>query len=287
MALKVTMFFELDKSGWTEVYYTSDAEISDYTGTPPEDFKAGTKASDLIRLRRKLIEPDVKILRMRVSKVDSPQEFLVFDIEGDAQLGQYVSIRANDEETAEVYSSILLTLEAGAIARRKLWLGGLPEENLRGPQTYRPTSRFNDAMQVFVKHITSTPYAMRSRPIRIGNELTTITQFDVIGNGNLAVVKPIIRPAGNPAEWYVLVRGVKVPRSWNGVWRAREWGLVLGSMIIGPANRAKPSLPLWLSGPSGTVQLATFRYLPLTGWSIGSIRSRKRGRPFGQSRGRR
>lgn len=287
MALKVTLFFEEGGEGWSEVYYTNDATIAAFTGEPPNDFKAPAPVVKLIQSRQNLLTKEVTFLRIRVSSIENPGQFLIYQLSPPDNKGLYTPADDQSQGSSEIFASLLLTLEAGVIARRKLWLGGVPEENVKSPQTYSPTTSWRRLLGSFLKIVSAPPYVCRSRPVKINNALTQIGSIDVIGFGFFIEMEPIVRPADNPTSWYVLVRGCKGPKGVNGVYRARVSSLDPTRMSLGPTRRVLYNDPPFRPVPGAVCQLFIPRYLELSGADIGRIVSRKRGRPFGQSRGRR
>lgn len=285
MALKVILYFTLEKYGWSEVHYTNHAEISEFT--PAEDawIDGPSVAATLFRRRRSFLPEVAQIVHMRVSKIESPGEFLTHDYDGNASFGEYPKGNTGVDE-AETFESLLVILTSGTKWRRRIYIGGMDDSVISGSQLYKPGSGFKQRINNYLRYVSTAPFAVRSRPAK--NALTdkTILTFEVSPSGRGALMSPMVRPAGNPLSWYVLLRGVVNPPGWNGVHRA-SLGTGDDNMLIGPTRRSMKSLPDFSVRPNQIVSVFVPTYNVLTNFDTVRIVSRKRGRPFGLSRGRR
>jgi len=284
MTLKATMFFELEGYGWSEVHYVNSSDLSSFIPQDNDWVGGISPASVLFTARRTCLVDAARIVHMRVSNLDLPGVFVGHDYEGDISFGD-LEAKAQQQE-AETFESLLVTLSSAAIARRKLYVGGLPDYVVGHSQIYQPTAIFKDKIKLYLNFVSKAPFCVRGRPRPGPLNVKQILTFDVDGEGKHATMTPLVRPAGEPASWYVIIRGVSNPRGWNGVHLA-GLSTVAGSMVIGPAKKTGVSVPLYVPSPKSTVALMVPFNNNLDRYDTNRIVSRKRGRPFGKSRGRR
>jgi hypothetical protein len=278
------MYFELEGNGWSEVHYTNDTAIPSYAPQDNDWVDGISNAAVMFTVRRKCLVEAARLKHMRITDLAHPGQFIAHDYADIASAGLYTFAPPAGE--AETFESLLLTLQSGNEFRRKVYLGGIPDIIVGGSQLYEPTSIWQRQLNIYLSHVGKAPYCVRSRPRPDPLNAVRISQLDVQADGKHAIVSPKVRPDTNPQEWYVLLRGVKNPSGWNGVHKA-TFQIGGTGMVIGPTRRALPSVPIFDFAPSANVVLMTPSFNVITAIDVNRIVERKRGRPFGKSRGRR
>lgn len=282
MPLKVTWFFEGAGEGWTEVYYTSQANIADYLGATDQVSGTGTEAAKFANRRSEILGTAYTVRRVRVNDLATPGAFRVGEVLNPDDYKRFSA----EASSAEVFASLLINMEAGPTHRRRLYLGGIPEAVVQQPGNYVPPPTFVNAFKRFADYMTGGIYTTRSRPRIDPASTLQITAFDVQPDARTSFMSPRTIPLGDPASWYVLIRGLRNPRGWNGVHRAIK-GPTADTMLIGPTRKTLPSTPVFIPDPAATVAVFAVTYNVIDRVTPIRVISRRRGRPFGLPRGRR
>jgi hypothetical protein len=291
MPLKIVIAFKESDEGWSEVYYTAGTDPSAYISANNAGIISPTcDAALLIVARAQLLNLVSGITHIRVSAVGAPRQTAALFVNPPLGSGAFPVIGGGQGSTepAEIFSKLLIRMNAGTVRTKTLWLGGIPEQIIGPAQFFTPTNRWNTVFTVFRNLILQTPYVVLGRQLAVTIPAAVpITAFTTSANGQSATVTPTVAPAGPPAQWYVIVRGIKNPRGWNGVHRAQVNPADGTMMILGPTRKPVVTLPAWAAGSGGTVQALAYPTNNITGVHQEYITHRKVGRPFDEPRGRR
>lgn len=294
MPLKIVWEFSQGKIGWSETYYAQFTDPGQYITLDASGNLQACPANSFFLLRQALLNTSCTIDRVRASVVNTPRQVLVADLPEATSIGQFGAGTAPGrklEIAAENYSKLLLRFNSGFSRVRSLWLGGLPDIIIKPPNQYAPNSAWNTALLNLSRILINGSYGVVSRPTPTTNPAAVpITSFTTAPNANGASILPIVQPgAPLPASWYVVIRGVKYPKGWNGVHRATIQGTAPNQqLVIGPTRKPYVTLPAWDAFAQGSVQLMpqTAIFSTWTSYTTDRIEQRKVGRPFGQPAGR-
>jgi hypothetical protein len=287
MPLKINVTFAEAGPGWSETYYSSLGNPSDYIKyVGSGDLDPTCPAGRFRTIRKGCLTATAAVQHIRASLVGSPQITLSHYSSAIAGAGTYTPETGRNPHSAEVFAKLLIRMQCGQTKRRSLWLGGLPEEVVTGPQTYTPNNTWNSALGTFTDHLATTTYGIVGRLPALGPPVAqAISSFVTMPSSLGVTIQPVPTNAPNGAYGYVVIRGLKYPRGWNGVHRA-YFNLLGTSFQIGPTRETQHTVPVWDIGSGGTVQLLTYNLTPFTSGFPEYITHRKVGRPFGESRGR-
>jgi hypothetical protein len=286
MTVKATFFFEGGDEGWSETYFHSSATPALFFGAGDGTVTPASPAGLLLGIRLGLVHPYYSCKHVRASQLGSPRTVLVYDLPAAYSFGTFPAPAAGPG-AAEVYSSLLVNLGDGGAHRKRLYMGGLPDRIISGPQNYAPTGTWITRFNALRALIVGGSYQLISRPPVAG--ASNVTSFVVSASGLGAQVTPV--PAGAPAvgvPFVALLRGMRYPRGWGGAHPAVVQ--VIGgvnTVVIGPLRKTHVSSPVWDVFSGGTIE----NYVTVANTIVSvvdqKIVSRRRGRPFGVPRGRR
>jgi hypothetical protein len=301
MTLKVVLDFDVSGvtaaggvGGWSEVAWSSAGSLDGYVQLDAVNIPVvGTPLRNLIDVRLPLLSPTYAMTHIRVTDMNPANGERSIDLPQSVGTGQFGGVGVvggvvlNLVPAAEIFAKLLLRMESGPTRRRNWWLGGIPESIVKPPTIYNPNPQWNQKLAAFSNLILTGGYGINGRPLRTAATpiLTFVPDsFDATTAG----LTPV--PAGFPltgAAGYVVLRGIKKPRGWNGIHPAYVDPSAPTVLRVGPTRRSMVTEPAFAPSARATVQylvpvfVATDRVRPVR------IDRRKIGRPFGESPGRR
>jgi hypothetical protein len=294
MALKIVWDFQIGDIGWSETYYTNGIDPTTYITLSNNGQLQACPALTFFTLRKELLVTSASILRVRASIPGSPRFCMIAEMPANANQGQWAStyaplspIRVADR----TYTKLLVRWSSGFTRVRSQWIGGIPSIVVATPNTYNPSALWNTALGNWASALITGGYGLIGRPTPTTNPpAVPITAFTTSPTANAVTMLPIVQPGPpNPPSWYVVIRGVKYPKGWNGVHRAQIQTVGgVPTLILGPTRKAYLSAPPWDPFAQGTVQLVptTPLFFAFNSFTADRIEQRKVGRPFGQPLGR-
>lgn len=287
MAIKVTLFFKERGQGWSENYYSNAGSVQDVIGTPTGQLGFATIAGRLIALRVALLNSQASIIYVRASTLVNPRVSLGSYTDELSSTGTFQEIAAPTlAPPAEIDTCLVVRLVAVDFKQGRLFLGGLPETIITPPQTYSPTAAWNAAFANFAAELENNQWLLVGRPPITG--AIPLSSFDTAASAYAAVAGTGVTVLGANLQGEVILRGIKGPRGWNGIHLGRQAAANSLTTDIGPTRRAMVTLPPWtfLTG-GGTIQAWAPTDHTINRVVPEYIGDHKRGRFFGQARGRR
>ena len=303
---KAVFFFEDGKSGWSESYYD--------TGANPTLSSTYDRAMKLARARAKLLAGggnpcggagcnNPLLTWVRVSQVGVPRNTMfgnpmgVTVIPGGVPTGWGLPDRPSVSDVGvqppdNPYSAILMICGLAGGGQSKRPLSGVPDA-LVCDQSFDRNNAFIKAWKQFATELTNGSWgalsalgAEATRNPALGIQIGSVTQ-DALGRPILTPVTPIPQPAGIncctgarvTVSCYVADHGTPVI---NGTYRAVLG--ITGTQITSVTLKHvfRPLAPFC----PGYFQFYAPVVLPFTSAVLDKPMQRKRGRPFGLSRGR-
>lgn len=288
--LKVVLFFDSGAVGWTETYYAEGDDPFEFVAPILPPFNIGAILG-LLQVRRGMLAGNIKITRIRASVEGQPRNAAVAVPRAANQMGLI-----NLAEPTEDWTTVLVRITSrggtpAGVFNRNLYLGGIPEANVVGPEGYVPIPPFSTAFLEFRDLLKTAPWKSKVRPAVTRANSGLITEFVVGPTGRTAEIQPDLLPGFLGAN-SVIIRGLKAPRGWNGSHKAVSANanppLTGTSTFIGPTRRSNPSLPLFNANQDARIQaIVDYQYLSIAAVIDERLVEHKRGRPFGAPRGRR
>lgn len=288
MACKVQLFFVLGTDGWSETYYNSSTDPQALLAHLQTDARFASNPPDIISARLGMLIESAYLAGIRVSLDSGSRQTFSVEYAANSITGTYPG------SAAELWSSLLVRFQTTGLAihRKNLFLGGIPETIIKPDHGFDSSnSKFNGYFTQFQIAIKNLGWQVKSRPGTVGPTTLPITAFVPSSDGRSATIAPVVPTATVGVPFFLLIRGMKYPRGWNGthtalVYQITAVPLVLG-MKVGPDKKAGVSLPPWDQNSAGTLTPFVPIYTNISLISAIKIVERKRGRPFDQLRGRR
>lgn len=286
--LKMTMFFESFGQGWTETYY--------YNASDPYIAIAGlrdpTDANGILNTwwndRVTILDSQAALTNIRIAVDGNTRSSIEFIINSNFGTGKYDLVGESN-----LWSVLLARLYSGGptVYNKAIYLGGIPVDQYKAPETFSPTAGYLGTLNKFLGDMINNGFQIKSRPRSGAGGTMTLTAFTPDAAAlNVTVVPNVLGDAAN-LNGFVILRGVKTPRGWNGVHKAytvpdpANPGHFL--MKIGPARKPGITVPAWNALTAGTVQPFNAVYSIVNLFSKERMVEHKRGRFFGQLRGHR
>lgn len=296
MALKITMFFQLNGQGWSETYWN---EETDPVALANDNQPVGAAADSIITQRLKLLSPLANCTHMRVSVdgkfrqewgVDYPQP------QGNgtatrAFLG-IVGVGAEPvlPPSVRVEVQTAATPVASPIVKRRNYLGGVPGDLMTpNGQLNRANPNWFTILKDFFTAGKHRPFCLRTRgSVTTGKNLT---QFTPSADAYSAQVAPNVLANVVDTVGQVIISRVKEPHGWNGVHRAQTIPDPINPgqflLTIGPRRKQGVTIPVWNVIDGGVITAFTTTLVQITLVAAENLVKKSTGRPFGVPVGRR
>lgn len=290
MALRIVWSYEEAGEGWSELYGTDQSDPSAYiTLTPSGNLDPACPAFKFLLARVGCLNGASYVTHVRASLVGSPGIVLGVNIRSSDGHGTYVTnARRPTASSTEVFAKLELRILCGTTRRRTLWLGGIPESIISPPQFYSPTADWLEVLSAFRDELVigTTSYGIIGRPRKTTvPAAVTISAFAVDASGYTATLTvPSTASFLASNSGLCIVRTVRRPRGWNGIHGVSV--LDATHLEIGPLRLPGHTVPPFVLGDSGSVQVYAPSYLKYTAINTGRITKRKVGAPFGRPVGR-
>lgn len=262
--IRATFFFEdVNKHGWSETIHNLAADLT----------TAKTRANNLMRHRRNCLGSSARITYIRVSDdlVKRDSEVIINPV------GDQLS-RVGPATQADIANtSLVVRIQANPLARRTLYMRGIPDDCVTNSGQYSPSPSFVNAFDSWAFSLIQDQWACRSRDgTTPRHNITSVTQDAVTGLVTLTTGTPHGVVMGVP----FVIRGVKVGTALNGTW--------LPVAIVDTDTLRiilKTILPAGVN--QGTIALLGYTLAPIIDAKVVRVSHRISGRPFDSPRGRR
>lgn len=264
--VRLTMFFEQGKYGWTETFYLPNSTLSD----------ALTKGFILRERRRNLLGANATIKALRVSDDAFFRDSLLQTVPSD--LGNGLLTWGNSDPA---FTALLWRLEGGERHRRQLYMRGVPDEVIQipDPPVFRPA--YQKVLDAYILEIKTGAWAFKI--IQVPPTVPAIAVANFVNSDPPVVTTGVNH--GYATGDNVLIRGVVgfetgAGRNANGRWYVNV--LTVQSFEI----KGRP-IPVgsYLSG--GTCVKRVYGLVDISNAEVVRIAKRSTGRPFDSPVGRR
>lgn len=296
MGLKVTLFFQLNGQGWSEIYWVDE---SDPVALANDNNLPGAAADSIIVQRLKLLAPAANCTHLRVSVDGKPGQEWGATYQLPTGQGQatrsFLGIVGVGGESV-LPPSVRVEVESAAVTpgvpilKRRNYLGGVPADlmttagqlNRQNPSWFKILSDFF----TLGKH---RPFCVRNRgSVTKGKNLT---QFQPSADGLAAQVAPNVLLNVVDTIGQVIISRVTQPHGWNGVHRAKTIADPLNPgqflLTIGPRRTPGVTVPVWNVIDGGVITAYTTTYTQVNTVVAEQLVKKSTGRPFGVPVGRR
>lgn len=268
--LKLTMFFESGKQGWSETIYSNKhASVSALL----------TLAPQIVLLRRGILCPPAACTFVRVNDVDHPR--ISDGIEYTTTQG--AGTRAGQPD--DLRSGVEVRLNVADGYRRSLLIRGLSENDTGGTAIAGMSAPGVAALKAYMDFITGASASPGRFVMGIHRQvLTNPSAILAVTSSTQTVSITVSAP-----NWALLmagariirIKGAKGDRGINGLWKGDAGSVSPDIKIVGAFNTGP-----WVSG-TGVAYTWGFTLDDVTSYKIWDDGGRKVGRPFGADRGRR
>lgn len=264
---RATFFFADGNYGASEThwYQTQNADLTDVLSA----------AQSLGVLRQKILGQNVKMTYVRVSYDDTFRDSL----ERPANQAQLPAVPPNQfgfPNSDNPYSNLLLRCESGSQYRKSLYLFGVPDDYI-ADQAFNPVAAWTDYFKGWTKQLMIKWGFKCLNQDPAQNPHLPITNI-VNGANGVAITVPNHNLATGTKIHVRQVKGTGT--SPNGTWQA----LVVDVNTINLLGYVPNGIFAYTGG--GFVQKVVYAVEPYTNITIMRPTHRKRGLPFGLSRGR-
>lgn len=262
--IRATFFFEDDnKHGWTETIHTQKPDLT----------TAIAAARALADLRRNCLGDTARITYIRVSDDLVKRDSKIHTVpSGDGTTRTTGATAADIANTA-----VIVRIEASPLARRTLYMRGVPDEVVTRSGKYTPTGGFSNSFDMWANDLIINNWACRSRdgtnPL---HTITDITQVAATGVVTITTIDAHLFELNTP----FVVRGVRGAKVVNGTWTP---------FSIPSATTVTIKITSLIGTYTGGGTAAKLGYIlaPITDVKVIRVSHRNAGRPFDSPRGRR